>query len=1014
MKRIISLVLIVLIFITNINFNLMSTFANEESNNKIVFINANVNGIPRNLPAIQNESGNLFLSGKTLSEITVYHNEAKEMFFQHDNATDSIKYREIIINKELKVANIVIYAFGLTNITKAVKLPDIIKCNNEWYFPLAEMLPLLNANAIVEDNCLYVENVKYSLSNILPEFQVMDYMYNSYNENDLGITSSEKLLSAYSYLYNTVMNFDLKRLTFTGRYLGKVDSYEEIFTNYLADGEAYYEALKDEDDYALPLIDYLQNDESDRLSTLIDGMKPAKEILDSYSQNKNLTSNDYKSISSMAKIAEISDFTIDIYSIAAIYTDHVNDHYQMLKSIYKIGDIDNASFFKTVSDPSDVAANRIYATYSEDKVNMITGIVCQQTEKTLAGELQDIILKQIAEKKKLGNGFLWSQLATCVAREFFISTDFYVHKVASKCENLGYYNRLMEQGYSQYSNYCTKNNPISHDNIENTRLSAIFTLLSSRSIYEALCEADKAINNNGTFYQRKIDSINEMLKKFYLAKNCCLTDTEEYIDQRINDLNQKIANLELLDSEPDYFSLESQLEGIDIETLQMYARYFYSHYNEENCSVFLTDFTHDGIKEMTIVDRKEDYNHDITIYQLNNNTIEIIHQSFTGHSHVGWCGLSWIVLDDQDYLIEYAPYVYQGISSYVGTVFYYDKSTFEKIVYDNAEITNCVVDEQDPRFDKKLVNDLETIFEEFLEKYLNTSLTLSNESRINPNEYDISANNEYTTSEASKLFYGIDISYDESLTNFKCQIGKVTISDGVLNLRRIPCTDDIIDDGLYSGKENIIIQLSKDTEVIILEKWIPSSIYDYNWNNHDEWFLIDYNGIYGYVNADYITLTENQTQLTENQLIEIARSRHMEGSWVLAYEFSKLIEIDSNAGYIDNIYSIAKNITTKQQAIDIIHSLFDSNYDSEIKLYENIDNRFIEKNGILGVNQDLEKGYYPYTSSEISINKIRDNEIIFDITLFWKESKWEHMRGQTKNEQFSIIYEEGTWKCGKI
>jgi len=76
-----------------------------------------------------------------------------------------------------------------------------------------------------------------------------------------------------------------------------------------------------------------------------------------------------------------------------------------------------------------------------------------------------------------------------------------------------------------------------------------------------------------------------------------------------------------------------------------------------------------------------------------------------------------------------------------------------------------------------------------------------------------------------------------------------------------------------------------------------SSIYDYNRNNHDEWFLIEYNGTYGYVNTNYISLTENQTQLPEIQLIEIARSRHMEGSWILAYEFSKLIEIDFNAGY---------------------------------------------------------------------------------------------------------------------
>jgi len=94
--------------------------------------------------------------------------------------------------------------------------------------------------------------------------------------------------------------------------------------------------------------------------------------------------------------------------------------------------------------------------------------------------------------------------------------------------------------------------------------------------------------------------------------------------------------------------------------------------------------------------------------------------------------------------------------------------------------------------------------------------------------------------------------------------------------------------------------------------------------------------------------------------------------------------------------------------------LFSVNYDSELNLNEILENRFIEKDGILGVNQDIEKGIYPYTSSNISINRIEKNEIVFEISLLWQESKWEHMHNKTKNEQFSIIYEDGAWKCSKI
>lgn len=591
-KRITSLVLAVLLCVLNVNLDMFHSYA-EENEREMVYISAIVNGNAKRLPAVQNEDGVLFLSGKTLSEITVYQNEENAMLFQHDNASDVSKYREVLINSEQKQANLVSFWNNQPIIKKTVLLPDLINCNDEWYFPLAEMLPLLNANAVVEDDCLYVEDVKYSMSNIMPEFKIEDYMYNSYNENDLGFTSSEKVLSAYSYLYNTVLNFDLKRLTFTGRYLGKVDSYEEILTSYLAEDETYYEALKDEDDYALPLIDYLQSDDSERISTLIDAMAPAKELADSYYENSKMTFSDYESITSMAKIAEISDFAIDMYSIAAIYTDHVDDHYQMLKSVYEIGDAKKVSFLQSLTDPSNVAANRVYATYSKDKVNMIAGIVCKQTEKALTGELQDIVLQQVAEKKGLGNGFLWSQLATCVAKEYFIATDFYVHKAASECENLGYYNRLMEQGYGQYSMYTNEYDLISHENIENMRLSAIFTLLASRSIYEALSNANEAIGNSGDIYQRKIDSINEVLKKLYLAKYCCLTDSEEYIEERVQELNNSFQNIKTYDKnhEENIQTFDKAIFGAVTDALALVGIL-------ESCIV--TDADSDGKLELTV------------------------------------------------------------------------------------------------------------------------------------------------------------------------------------------------------------------------------------------------------------------------------------------------------------------------------------------------------------------------------------------------------------------------------
>ena len=106
MKRIISLFLVILLCILNIDPNGLYSYADKINEFKIVYVCVNVNGNTKRLPAIQNENKKLFFSGKTLSEITVYNNQSDEMFFQHDKATELCKYREIVIHSELKGAKI--------------------------------------------------------------------------------------------------------------------------------------------------------------------------------------------------------------------------------------------------------------------------------------------------------------------------------------------------------------------------------------------------------------------------------------------------------------------------------------------------------------------------------------------------------------------------------------------------------------------------------------------------------------------------------------------------------------------------------------------------------------------------------------------------------------------------------------------------------------------------------------------------------------------------------------------
>ena len=547
LKKILSLLLGLTVCLININIVEFNSFA-EGSENTIVNISAVVNGNSRNLPALKNKDGVIFFSGKTLSDITVYQNNTAPTIFQHDKANDSNKYREILIDKSKKNAQLVSFWSGEPIIKKTISLPDIIEKEGELFFPVAEMLPLLNSNASVEEGKLYIEDVEYSMSNIMPEFNISDYMFNMYDDNDFLGLSDTQILAGYSYLFNGLVDFELKKFVpIIGARAHRIESYEEIFTSYLAEDDAYFAAIGDEEHYDLPMINYLLDDDSERINTVIEGMEAANDIVKDYS-GYDISSEDLKMIKSSAALGKQLDYAIKLYSFAAIYTDHVTDHYEMLDAIYGLdfSKIENNRI--GITEESYSAAKKVYEMYSDDQKQAIANYIGKQIENKVKDMIEDGIKDGISEELALGHAFAWSKLAASVMKAYFIATDFPVYNVSRKCENLSYYNKLMERGLNQFWAYNNAYDNISRDNIEKSRLSAIFALLSSRSMYQALLDSEKAYGHTGAVYQRKIDSINEALKKMYLAKNCCLTDSEEYIDERIKLLNSSMISVSTPDS----------------------------------------------------------------------------------------------------------------------------------------------------------------------------------------------------------------------------------------------------------------------------------------------------------------------------------------------------------------------------------------------------------------------------------------------------------------------------------
>lgn len=998
-----------------------------------VKINAVVNTIPQQLEVLQDQQGILYLSTDVLSEITVYQYDSETMKFVHDASDGSMNYREVWTFAEEGI-QIVNFSRGLINIQKEIALPACPEYNGKRYFPLAELLPVLNANVLVEDGCLYVEDVEYSLTNILATLNIDEYLFDLYDDNDSFWFSDAEILSGWSYLFMTAVRFDWGRMAHIGGFdkfgpistnTAQIEDYEEIFTSFLSEDTAYLQSVGEENEQYLPLVTYLSSDDYEEEQTRQSALSAVAEYSDRLHEKEidkypamEYYGSQYELISSLDKMSSYVNNAIQLYSYAALYVDHVADHYQMLETVYA-SEWEHTLFEKLIEkDKSILASKNVYNRFNKNMVTSLSSYVIDQSWDKLLDEAMEYTL------------FTGPNIAATLIELGLNSYDSSLYETAKECQYLGYYNRLMERGYSRYIDLYHGGAGMSYDTLEDTRLSAIFTLLTSRASYQAMHVAALAMDDGKSLYEDEIAEIDCVLEKLYLAKYCCLTDSEEYIEERVQDLKKQSANLKISNQDSSWFSLESQLEGVDSETLQTYARYFYSHYDEENCSVFLTDLTHDGIKEMTVVSRETGeyqgakllYHSDLHVYEIQNNTIYEIYEEFTDSAHIGNKGFSLISVAGKDYIIEYAPWVYQGEATYSASVFNLKGENNEIIELCNSNNLWFVVDEEREDYDPIMAEEETRKFNNFLREYLQNAKTLCNNSGITVSDYNSIADDLFTISAASDIFNGISMeyndfpgvsinTYEDLLSSYRLNVGIISISNGKVNLRRVPSTDDYVWEGLYSGENNIVQEISNNEEVVLLEKWIPSNLYDYYWDQ-GSWYLVDYNGMYGYINADYIVPTDKTVSLSNDQLIEIARSRHLEGTWVLTKDFEPLIEIDVESPSID-CYIPVKNLTTKIEVVDVIHTLFSAKYDSELGVNDTMNSMFIEENGVLNI-VIADKGTYPYTSSAIVINRIEENEVFFDITLSWARSDMDFLIGKTEEDQFSMVYEDETWKLGHI
>ncbi|MBQ6039646.1 MAG: SH3 domain-containing protein [Oscillospiraceae bacterium] len=546
-NKIFSFIASMLCFVLFIDSNFNSLLVHADSDYEIKYIDAVIEGKHERIPVLQ-QNGNLYLSSESLSNYTDFYYDKIKRKFIHDRASENNGFREIWVNESSKL-HIVSCLSAIPSVQHTLEIPEIIVFDTDEYFSIPEILPVLNSNVNIVNHELHIERIPYSLTNIFSSFDLHDFLYNTYDDKDILGLSYDKVLTGYSYFFSSLVNFKWKRLiNIGGKNLGKVDDYTEIFNSFLNEDEAYLKAMDNGTDYNTSLVKYLKNDDNDIINYALESLSQSADIsgelhqqmLELYPTIDSYT-NEFTNIEALGKTATGVDLLLKLCSYATVYHNHIEDHYQMLNAVYGATDNANGLLLYSSNDEAKIAAERIYTRYSADKT--------KSTASYIGQSVADIVVNKAPEfvgAAANSAAISWAGAGALIAKGVFIYTDFNIYNIAEKAQYLGHYNHLMETGLAQFQQYSSNAN-MSKSQMEKIRLSAIMTLLSSRSSYQVMIYSQEQVGNETSIWQKKIDQIDELLKQLYQANNGCFADSVEYINQKIKELKAEISSITLSD-----------------------------------------------------------------------------------------------------------------------------------------------------------------------------------------------------------------------------------------------------------------------------------------------------------------------------------------------------------------------------------------------------------------------------------------------------------------------------------
>lgn len=936
--------------------------------------------------AIDSEE-NIYMTADDISKYTpfTYYSDSESFIYDKQDVNNLIT-KEIQIDIDNKM--LYIYNNWINVIPTIIpqQLSGVYQQEDNLYLPIAEIFPCLDTCIDVSDEKLIVIPSTSTLSNTLCNINVNDYLFDMYY-------SETKIAEFICTLYEDLSNLRISRLPIIRSAFNYTETqhFKDVFTDYLLDNSVYYEAINEvissKETIAKSLIDNLEKykDEADYAKFSYIPSWLATTVIDVNAMDKSEEWGFDKKVSgTLGAIEKTSDGFYDLVSTYTAYQFHIADHICMLNSVY---DLENQShkysLFMNENETEAYAARIVYDKYSSELVDALFNAAAETIGENIIDKLKDLSTQKISELLNVHlNSYLIEIEKTTINKVFPSFTT-----TAENFEILPYHYKITNTALSKYNmNRIILVDESYGERINNTRLNLLLYLTSSKYCYKAIQNSAKANKNDSlnNICTNNINQIDELLASLYLAAFSIEQDSYENLDTIIETNRQAIKNISL--SEP-------------TNAFELYKKYFVENY-ELSDLVCLADVTHDGVDEMIVITKKEDgvkiYNG--LVFSIVNNEIVKIYEKEGTDNHVGGF-FNWYLTCNEGVwnLAEEYFHMWQGMG----------ETGFKEYYLNN----NGDVIENKLIFAPQSSNDLDNngiILDNVFDDYVKKLTTIIN------NSYRIfycfseawEAEPQKIETNPAKIF-GIEknksVSIDEisSLSDIQLNIPAIVIANGGLNLRSGP-----------SINNSAITLIPKKARINVIS--VTDNFQD---SLNGKWVYVDYNGQKGYVNSNYLCFETKYEidSLSSEQIFILGMvlyQRYLSDTTVLSLpsllekDYDIEVLVDENYKYNGELY---RKLLPKGMKISDIESAYSEEFSRKYHT-PSYSQYLIEYDGYVwepwGFGGDVEFNY----AELIKLNKITETEIYYTIR--------EHCNnGETQIEvevDFSIVFEDNMWKCGKI